>query len=153
MELLSSAFTFCNRLALIGWLFVFAYPMWPAPVRGIVLTLVVLLLCIAYGYFLFLGKRHDAPGDAPSGSFFSLRGVVSLFKSPRAVLAGWIHYLAFDLMAGLFIVHDASARGIAHWWLLPSLFLTLMFGPAGLLLYAVMAFLVGGAHVGAPVIQ
>jgi len=60
--------------------------------------------------------------------------------------AGWIHYLAFDLMVGLFIVTDAARLGIAHWWLLPALFLTLMFGPAGLLLYfATRYFLVPGA--------
>ena len=64
--------------------------------------------------------------------------MVSLFKSPRVVLAGWIHYLAFDLMVGLYIVIDASRLGIAHWWLIPALLLTLMFGPAGLLLYLAM---------------
>ena len=61
---------------------------------------------------------------------YKLAGVVSLFQSPRVVLAGWIHYLAFDLMVGLFIAADGARIGIAHGWLLPILFLTLMFGPA-----------------------
>lgn len=38
----------------------------------------------------------------------------------------------------LFIVTDAARHGVAHWWLIPALFLTLMFGPAGLLLYLAM---------------
>ena len=33
--------------------------------------------------------------------------MISLFKSPRVVLGGWIHFLAFDLMVGLYIVTDA----------------------------------------------
>ncbi len=145
MELMSSAFTLCNRIALLGWLVLFSYPLWPGPARGLVLILVVALLCMAYVYFLFLGKRHDAEGEAPRGSFWSLRGVVSLFKSPRAVLAGWIHYLAFDLMAGLYILTDAASRSIGQLWLLPVLFLTLMFGPAGLLAYFALRFFWSGS--------
>lgn len=135
MELMSAAFTLCNRIALLGWLCVFTYPLWPAGARAGVLSVVVALLCAAYVYFLFLGKRHDVEGEAPRGSFWSLRGVIALFRSPRAVLAGWIHYLAFDLMVGLYIISDAAAHGIGHLWLLPVLLLTLMFGPAGLLAY------------------
>ena len=67
--------------------------------------------------------------------------MISLFKSPRVVLAGWIHYLTFDLMVGLYIVTDATRHGIGQLWLLPVLLLTLMFGPAGLLLYLLMRFL------------
>jgi len=150
MPLLSAAFKVTNFTALLGWLVLFSYPLWPVQARTLVMTLVVTLLCMAYVYFIFLGKRHDAAGERPSGSFFSLAGVIRLFKSPRVVLAGWIHYLAFDLMVGLFIVSDAAPRGISHWLLLPALFLTLMFGPAGLLLYLGMrlAFGTDGNGVG-----
>jgi hypothetical protein len=51
------------------------------------------------------------------------------------LLAGWIHYLAFDLFVGSWLVRDAHLRGIAHGWVLPLLFLTFLFGPAGLLSY------------------
>ena len=110
--------------------------------RIFVLSLVVVLLCAMYIYFLFLARHFDKPDTRPRGGFSSLSGVVSLFKSPRAVLAGWIHFLAFDLMVGLYIVTDAARLGITHWWLLPALFLTLMFGPAGLLLYLVIRYAV-----------
>ena len=48
---------------------------------------------------------------------------------------GWIHYLAFDLFVGAWEVRDAQARGIHHLLVIPCLFLTLMAGPGGLLLY------------------
>jgi len=51
------------------------------------------------------------------------------------MLAGWVHYLAFDLFVGNWQVRDAQAHGIPHWAIAPSLILTFLFGPAGLLLY------------------
>ena len=48
-------------------------------------------------------------------------------------------------MVGLFIVTDASRVSITHWWLFPVLLLTLLFGPAGLLLYLVMRLMLTSA--------
>lgn len=67
-----------------------------------------------------------------------------VFESPRAVLAGWVHYLAFDLAMGVFIVADAARFDIHQVLLLPCLLLTLMFGPAGLLAYFVMRSILTG---------
>jgi Domain of unknown function (DUF4281) len=144
MKTLSSAFKFATVTALIAWLALFSYPLWPQTARAVVFTVVVLLLSAMYGYFLFFAKHLDEPGQKVKGNFSSLAGVMRLFTSPRAVLAGWIHYLAFDLMVGLYIVIDAQRVGITHWWLLPALFLTLMFGPVGLLVYLVMRFFIVG---------
>ncbi len=144
MQFLSLAFKATNYTALLGWLVLFSFPLWPAHGRTLLLSLIVAFLCLAYSYTVFLGKRHDVPGEHPRGGFFSLRGVISLFKTPRVVLGGWIHFLAFDLMVGLFIATDAASRGISHWLLLPALFLTLMYGPAGLLLYLAMRLVFGG---------
>jgi len=138
MKTLSNAFKIATALSLLGWAALFGFPLWPQAGRGIVLTIAIGLLCAMYVYFVFGARHLDEPGARPKGSFSSLAGVISLFKSPRVVLAGWIHYLAFDLMVGLYIVTDAARLGITHWWLLPALFLALMFGPAGLLLYLVM---------------
>jgi hypothetical protein len=58
-----------------------------------------------------------------------------LFQSPYVALAGWIHYLAFDLFLGAWQVRDANRRDINHLWLVPCLVLTFLAGPVGLLLY------------------
>jgi hypothetical protein len=73
-------------------------------------------------------------GKAPGG-FSSLDAVGQLFTNPWMLLAGWLHYLAFDLFVGAWIVRDSKERGIAHAFTLPSLVLTFMFGPAGWLSY------------------
>jgi hypothetical protein len=69
------------------------------------------------------------------GGFSSLAGVRALFDNPWALLAGWTHYLAFDLFIGGWEVRDAQQRGIPHLLVVPALVLTFLFGPAGLLLY------------------
>ena len=69
------------------------------------------------------------------GGFGSLAGVAQLFSNPWLLLAGWVHYLAFDLFIGSWEVRDARNRGIAHWMVIPCLALTFFFGPVGLLLY------------------
>ncbi len=58
-----------------------------------------------------------------------------LFGNPWLLLAGWIHYLAFDLLIGSWEVRDARDRGIPHLLLVPCLMLTFLFGPAGWLAY------------------
>ena len=138
MNALTSLFRLATLLSLTGWGIVALFPLVPEAPRAWVLTLVWVGLALIYLYLLVLGKRHDAPGEAPRGGFATLRGVISLFKTPRVVLAGWIHFLAFDLFVGAAIATDAARVGITHWWLLPSLGLTLMYGPAGLLSYIVL---------------
>ena len=64
-----------------------------------------------------------------------------LFTSPHAVLAGWIHYLAFDLFVGAWEVRDARRHGLSHWMVVPCLALTLMLGPFGLLINAGLLWL------------
>lgn len=134
MKLYQTLFTLASRFAIVGWALLIALPMWQYT-QTITISIVVIMLSVLYSYLVFLGKRHDDPETKARGHFWSLSGVMRLFKSPRVALAGWIHYLAFDLMVGVFILNDAANYDINHWLLIPCLLLTLMFGPAGLLAY------------------
>jgi hypothetical protein len=69
------------------------------------------------------------------GSFSTLAGVAALFANPWMLLAGWLHYLAFDLLIGTWEARDSVERGVPRWILIPCLFLTFMFGPTGWLIY------------------
>ncbi len=138
---LDRVFKFASAVALVSWLAIFFIPGWVL-VHIVWMALPISLLCLLYLFTLILGNKFDAPGTAPRGHFRSMKGVLRLFESPRVVLVGWVHFLAFDLVVGLVILVDSAAQGIEHLWILPSLFLTLMFGPAGLLSYfAVRLFL------------
>jgi hypothetical protein len=72
------------------------------------------------------------------GSFSTLAGVTQLFANPWLLLAGWLHYLAFDLLIGTWEARDSVQHGVPRWLLVPCLFLTLMFGPAGWLGYSIV---------------
>jgi hypothetical protein len=125
-------FQISNAIALLAWCAIVALPHWHLLDR-VVFYSVVCLLCIIYCYLIFAARSLDT--QKPSGSFTSLAGVVALFKTPRIVLAGWVHFLAFDLVLALMIRSDAAVHGIPHAALIPVYLLTLLLGPAGVLVY------------------
>ena len=49
-----------------------------------------------------------------------------------------VHYVCFDLQTGLFIANDSIEKKIPQLLVIPCLFLTMMLGPTGLLLYFVV---------------
>ncbi|KJV09293.1 hypothetical protein VZ95_12355 [Elstera litoralis] len=69
------------------------------------------------------------------GGFNSLADVSLLFQSDWLLLAGWVHFLAYDLFIGTWIARDAEARSLPRWLLIAVLPLAFLFGPAGLLLW------------------
>lgn len=71
------------------------------------------------------------------GTFSTLAGVTQFFSNPWLLLAGWLHYLAFDLLVGTWEARDSIERGVPRWLLVPCLFMTLMFGPLGWLSYMI----------------
>jgi hypothetical protein len=57
------------------------------------------------------------------------------------LLAGWVHYLAFDLFVGAHIAKSSAELGLPRWPLILLLPLTFMFGPLGLLGFEVTKLL------------
>lgn len=129
-------FSIANTIALLSWLVLLIVPRWKWTQKVILSGAIPLVLSIAYLALivLFFGKAE--------GGFDSLPNVMKLFTNEWAVLAGWIHYLAFDLFVGSWEVKDAQAKGISHLIVIPCLILTFLFGPIGFLLYSILcAFL------------
>lgn len=129
-----NVFQLCNAIAMIGWLILIALPNWHSSDK-LVIGIIVTLFAIIYTYYIVTNIA-----DLDIKSFGSLKGVTALFTNPLAVLIGWVHYLAFDLMVGLFIKKNSLKYGISHWIVIPCMLLTFMFGPIGLLLYLVIRF-------------
>lgn len=72
------------------------------------------------------------------GGFDTLENVQKLFTSPWAALAGWIHYLAFDLFMGARIARGFAEQGLPRWPLVVLLPLTFLFGPIGFLAFEII---------------
>lgn len=133
---LEQVFSLASAAALIGWVLLVLAPLRRrAAVVGA--RIIVALLCGAYFSFLVVGLT-SGNGPPEGASFNSLAGVRLLMSSPQALLAGWVHYLAFDLFIGSWQVEDAPAAKVPHWLLLPCLALTFVAGPVGLLLYLIL---------------
>lgn len=95
---------------------------------------VALPLILGVTYMWLLGTALSLP--APEGAgFSSLSGLMKLFTVEMALVAGWAHYLVFDMFVGAWEARDAQRVGLHHLLLAPCLLLTLAVGPIGLMLY------------------
>lgn len=125
-----SLFRLGNAAALGGWLLLILLPRWKGSAR---LVCAVVLPALFGAAYMYLAARYF--GSADGGGFGSVAEVRALFEVDGALVAGWLHYLAFDLFVGAWEVRDAQALGIHHLAVVPCLLLTFMLGPIGLLCY------------------
>lgn len=126
---LEHLFSIAGTLVLPGWLLLAFLPRWRWSAQLIAPVVIPALLGSLYVVLVLLHLRGT------DGGFGSLAEVAKLFQDPPVLLAGWVHYLAFDLFVGSWEVRDAQRLGIHHGLVLPCLVLTFLLGPAGLLLY------------------
>lgn len=130
-------FSVCTAIAMAGWVGLVLAPRWTVTRDWIAPVIAPLLIAVFYGWLM----TNNSPPSG--GGFGSLQEVTILFSDPNLLLAGWIHYLAFDLFVGAWEVRDAQRQGIHHLLVIPCLLATLMAGPAGLALYWLLRVLVG----------
>ncbi|MCW7491155.1 ABA4-like family protein [Leptospira sp. 2 VSF19] len=131
----SLIFKIANGITVLSWLVLIFSPNQSKVIRPLRVFVSGLLLGGVYVFSIFIGN-----GQA-EGNFSSLDSVRLLFANDYFLLAGWIHYLAFDLFLGTWETEDGIKEGINRWILVPILALTFYFGPAGWLLYLVLRFI------------
>ena len=125
-------FRICNMMAMAGWLALLASPFFPKVSNRIAALVIPVLLAVAYAGLIL------AFWSGAEGGFDSLPNVMRLFTQPEIALAGWIHYLAFDLIIGAWEVRTARAERIPFLAVVPCLALTFLFGPAGFLAFTAL---------------
>ena len=125
-------FSIANGVALCAWVLLIVLPRqrWVSEVVAPI-AMPALFAAIYVGIIATQWKGS-------SGGFSSLPDVARLFSQPWLLLAGWVHYLAFDLFIGAWEVRDAQRHEIPHLLVVPCLVLTFMLGPIGLLCYAAL---------------
>jgi Domain of unknown function (DUF4281) len=117
-----------NTLALVSWVALIMLPRRVVVVvirTGVLGGLSLLYSVLIVVYFF----------NVEGGGFFSLPAVQRLFTVSEVALAGWVHYLAFDLFVGLWIAERSDSLGLARWFQAPILVITFMFGPIGFLMF------------------
>jgi hypothetical protein len=128
-------FSIANFIAMLCWvalaisLFASRPRVWILRVTGLLvpgLFAIVYLFCIWKGF-----------AATPGGGFGSLGAVRTLFANDAALDAGWLHYLAFDLFVGTWIVRQGIVEGMHPLLLLLCLPITFLLGPIGFLLFLI----------------
>ncbi|TGK23770.1 ABA4-like family protein [Leptospira stimsonii] len=129
---LSLLFKIVNNFALAGWILLICLPNWKYTRLITTGILGTLLFGGVYSILIIssFGKTQ--------GNFGSLEGVTLLFQNPIVLVAGWIHYLAFDLFVGTWESANAQKLGIPRWLVIPCQIGTFLFGPFGLLSYLLL---------------
>ena len=125
---LEQVFSTASMLAGVGWLLLVFLPKQPTAqlIAGVAVPLVLSAVYLILIFLYFRGAE---------GGFGSLADVATLFQKRELLLAGWIHYLAFDLFIGAWETRDAQRHGLPHLVVIPCLVMTFMLGPIGLLFY------------------
>ncbi len=137
-----SIFNIANGAAGLAWVCLIFLPRWKQTDMAILLALIP-ALSFAYSALVFVYFF-----TVQGGGFGSIAEVRQLFLSDPVLVAGWIHYLAFDLFVGLWIAREADSQGISRIIQAPLLAATFLFGPLGLLLFHIIK---AGKTLAAPI--
>ena len=121
-------FSIATTLAVVGWLLLVIVP--KLHLARLAAGVAIPLLLSA-GYLALIWMHFEGA----EGGFGSLADVATLFQKQELLLAGWLHYLAFDLFIGAWVVRDSQRNQFPHLVVIPCLVMTFLLGPIGLLFY------------------
>ena len=126
----TSVFYITCAIAAVGWIIILcASPFWTGFDKFMV-GIVVAILSISYACLNF---SHYQPGLL--NDFTTLEGIGRLFQDDYLRTAAWDHFLAFDLLAAVWIKRNSVMLNIGHALIIPSLIFTCLLGPLGFLIY------------------
>jgi len=127
----STVFSIANPLALLMWALMIFLPKWKVTQFLMSFKIIPILMSIVYVIYITISIQGNGM------DFGSLASVMELFTKEDAVLAGWVHYLAFDLLVGMWIMQENEKVKLHHLLIIPCLFGCFMLGPVGFLLFTI----------------
>ncbi|MEM7382705.1 MAG: ABA4-like family protein [Bacteroidota bacterium] len=129
----TTVFSLANLLVMPMWILMILLPKWKVTRFLMDHKLIPILLSVIYAIYIVLSIQGGTGLD-----FGSLESVMGLFTVENATLAGWVHYLAFDLLIGFWMIEQNRTIGIHQILMAPCLFGTFMLGPVGFLLFLLL---------------
>ncbi len=128
---LDRLFSIAGAVAMTGWLALIVSVLFNLPALRRIVPALVVPVGLSVAYVALIVKAF--PGA--QGGFGSLDEVATLFGSRELLLAGWIHYLAFDLLVGAMLAQQNEQVGVPRLLMIPVFAATFLFGPAGFLAF------------------
>jgi CBS domain containing-hemolysin-like protein len=125
---LAQLFSMMNLAATGGWLILIFAPRGWRRLGLVARYLIPGVIAVIYAALMGAGFTNA------QGGFGSINEVRALFASDPVLVAGWGHYLAFDLIIGTMLAQRMDSVGVTRWLQAPVLVMTFLFGPVGWLL-------------------
>ena len=129
----TAVFSIASMITMPMWILMIFLSKWKVTRFLIDFKIIPLALTFIYAIYIFQAIQIGGMMD-----FGSLKSVMALFTEENAVLAGWVHYLAFDLLIGMWMLDQNKELKINQLLMAPCLFLTFMLGPIGFLLFIII---------------
>ena len=129
----TEVFSIASMITMPMWILLIFLSKWK--VTRFLIDFKVIPLALAFIYVIYIFQAIQIGGMMDFGS---LKSVMALFTEENAVLAGWVHYLAFDLLIGMWMLDQNKELRINQLIMAPCLFLTFMLGPIGFLLFMII---------------
>ena len=129
----TEVFSIASVIAMPMWVLMLFFSKWKG--TQFLIDFKVIPLALAFIYVIYVFQAIQIGGMMDFGS---LTSVMTLFTEENAVLAGWVHYLAFDLLVGMWMLDQNKELRINQLLMAPCLFLTFMLGPVGFLLFMII---------------
>ena len=129
----TEVFSIASMITVPMWILMIFLSKWK--VTRFLIDFKVIPLALAFIYAIYIFQAIQIGGMMDFGS---LKSVMALFTEENAVLAGWVHYLAFDLLIGMWMLDQNKELRINQLIMAPCLFLTFMLGPIGFLLFMII---------------
>ena len=126
----SEVFSIANIMVFPMWIMMIVLPNWKATRFLINFKVIPIVLSLLYAFYII-----SSIIEGPSIDFGSLNAVMQLFTVEDAVLGGWLHYLAFDLLVGMWMLDENESLKIHPVIMAPCLIGAFMMGPIGFLLF------------------
>jgi hypothetical protein len=126
-----------SGVAIISWILMIFLPKWK--VTYMIAKWAVFPLTLSVAYLVGIAYYIANHGLSFTNGFGSYEGVLQLLTVPDLAIIAWLHILAFDQLVGRMIYMENMEHRKVH-LILQSLclYLTLMVGPIGYLLYIVL---------------
>lgn len=124
-------FPLSSLLVMPFWLLLIFLPRWRVTERLMAGPWTAVPAALLYAVLVLprLGEVFTAVSNP------TLTGITALLGEPVGATIAWVHFLAFDLFVARWVYLDGRSRHISSWFISPILFVVLMLGPVGFLLY------------------
>jgi Domain of unknown function (DUF4281) len=128
---MDTIFSLSSLTSIPFWLLMIFAPRWTWTRKIIGSPFLILPAAILYIVLVFPNIASSFPTLANP----KLETIQTLLGSSAGATITWVHFLAFDLFVGRWAYLDSLERNIHPLLMAPILFLILMFGPLGFVLY------------------